>query len=201
MEIIEYVAIDRISLPENRLRERIPHNKIRELGQSILAVGMLNPLVLRPGRDEQLFLVCGHRRYRAAREVGLDRVPALIIPMDEKRAEEFSLVDNTLREPLTDRDLIRAYSRRQGRDDKVAFCRALGWNVSRIAELCAKVDEICDQRPRGQMHIKGMENMRLVDNTVQKAMDLIKMTPMETYMLREEDELQVSYTIRVKKSV
>ena len=202
MEIIEYIAIEKILLPENRMREKIPHNGIRELGQSIMAVGMLNPLVLRPGKEGTFVLVCGNRRLRAAKEVGLTRVPAIVIPMDDKRAEEFALVENTLREPLTDGDLVRAYSRRQGRDDKVAFCRALGWHISKISDICAKIQVREENTECGRhVQIKGATDIRLVDNTVQRAVDLIQKSSLGATMLREEDEQQVSYTIRVKKPV
>ncbi len=207
MEIISYVDIDKITLPESRLRERIPHNGIRELGDSIKEVGMLNPLVLRPVEGEVLMLVAGHRRLKAAKEIGMRRVPAVVIPMDDRGAEEFALVDNVQREPLADADLVRAYSRRRGRDSRMAFCRALGWHLCKIGEICRRVQlEAAGQTQSrtdygSRIQLRGTGNIRMIDNTVRKTVEMIGATTQGITMLRSEDQGEVSYTIRVKKPI
>lgn len=88
---------------------RNPHNPRRvfdkasldELAQDIQVRGILQPLIVRPLDDDTYEIVVGERRYQAALQIGLERLPALVKAMDDKEAEETSLIENIQRENLS----------------------------------------------------------------------------------------------------
>ncbi len=63
----------------NRLTPRLEFSKagLDELSDSIRQVGILEPIIVRPSSNESYEIVIGERRYRAAQQVGLDKIPAI----------------------------------------------------------------------------------------------------------------------------
>lgn len=44
--------------------------------------------------DKKHTIICGHTRYRAARQMGLKEVPAIVLDISEARARQLRIVDN-----------------------------------------------------------------------------------------------------------
>lgn len=86
----------------NRLNPRLDINieRLNELAESIKQIGVLEPLILRPV-DGGYEVVVGERRYRAAQQVGLERVPAIIRDYTDEQVIELNLIENVQREELT----------------------------------------------------------------------------------------------------
>lgn len=86
----------------NRLNPRLDINieRLNELAESIKQIGVLEPLILRP-IDEGYEVVVGERRYRAAQQAGLERVPAIIRNYTDEQVIELNLIENVQREELT----------------------------------------------------------------------------------------------------
>ncbi len=208
MQIIDYIDTNIIRVPKSHVRTGMPHRGIRELGESIRNVGLLNPLVVRPGGEGTYLLVSGARRLKAAREIGMKQVPAVVIAMDDATASTYALVDNLQRDPLPESDIIRAYSARSSREAKAAFCKALGWNICRITEVCRSLGKDSPEpsseesaSTQGRVRIKGGNDIRIIDNTIRKTVEIIGAQARGTTLCRDEEEDAVLYTIRVKKPI
>ncbi len=80
-------------------RKHFEPERLEELARSIQIHGVLQPLVLTP-RGDRYMLVAGERRWRAARQVGLESVPAVVLELDDRQAAEISLVENLQRSDL-----------------------------------------------------------------------------------------------------
>jgi len=80
-------------------RERFDEELLNELTESIREVGVLQPILVRPVGD-QFELIAGERRRRAARRLGLARIPALVRDSDDAAALEQALVENVHRANL-----------------------------------------------------------------------------------------------------
>ena len=67
-------------------RAKFDATALDALAGSIGSVGLLQPLIVRPLEDGRYELVAGERRWRAAQQAGIDRVPAVIrsSPEDER---------------------------------------------------------------------------------------------------------------------
>ncbi len=87
----------------NRLNPRLGFTKVGldELADSIKQVGLLEPIIVRPTDSDTFEVVVGERRYRAAQQVGLDKVPAIITNYSDEEVMEINLVENIQREDLT----------------------------------------------------------------------------------------------------
>ncbi len=99
------MAVDLIDV-ENQIRTEFLDESLQELAESVLLLGILEPLIIRP-MGSRYRLVAGERRLRAAIIAGLDSVPVLIKEMDDERARAIQAAENIHREDLTLLDLAR----------------------------------------------------------------------------------------------
>lgn len=86
----------------SRFNPRLDFNikRLNELADSIREVGLLEPIIVRPfnGGYE---VVVGERRYRAAQQAGLEKVPAIVKEYSDFEVMQLNLVENVQREELS----------------------------------------------------------------------------------------------------
>jgi len=80
------------------------------LAASVKAQGLLQPLIVRPRSEGGYELIAGERRLRAAREAGLNTVPAVVREADDRESLVLGLVENVAREQLSAVEESRAYA-------------------------------------------------------------------------------------------
>lgn len=103
------VPIDALSPNPKQPREVFDEEELEGLATSLRDVGMLQPLVVRPGRDGRFELIAGERRLRAARLAGMDVVPVLIRHTDDADLLKEALVENIHRVQLNPLEEAAAY--------------------------------------------------------------------------------------------
>jgi ParB family chromosome partitioning protein len=91
-------------------RRRFEHEATAGLADSIRTQGLIQPLVLRPRLRGGYEIVAGERRWRAACEAGLERVPAIVRQAGDRETLLLALVENVAREDLTPVEEARAYA-------------------------------------------------------------------------------------------
>lgn len=123
----ELIDMDKISVNFN-FRTSFDEAKIKELSQSILKCGVLQPIILRKAGKE-FILVAGERRVRAAKLAGLKQIPCRILDLTEEQALEAACMENLHREDLNPMEEARAF--------KTLMARG-AWQVEDIA---LKVDK------------------------------------------------------------
>jgi len=102
------VAIDQIEPNPNQPRKSFESNGLEELTASIRTSGVIQPIIVRQvGVGYQL--IAGERRWRAARQAGLERIPAIVREATDAESLELALVENLLREDLNPMDEAEAY--------------------------------------------------------------------------------------------
>ena len=102
------LALELIRPNEDQPRGEFDAEGIAHLAQSIRARGLLQPVVVRPLPGGQFELIAGERRLRAAKEAGLDRVPALVRATQDSERLELALIENMAREDLNPVEEARA---------------------------------------------------------------------------------------------
>lgn len=106
-----------------------------ELKASVKAHGVFQPIVVRPsGTEGQFHIVVGERRWRAAKEVGLESMPVVIRDMDESQAVAVATAENTVRADMSPAEEARAAHRLVSalEGDKDEATRVLGWSRSKL---------------------------------------------------------------------
>jgi ParB family chromosome partitioning protein len=91
-------------------RKHFEKGPLQALAGSIAEAGVLQPLIVRPvdGAEDRFEIVAGERRWRAAQEAGLDRVPAVIRSSPEDERLQAALIENMVREDLNPVEEARA---------------------------------------------------------------------------------------------
>lgn len=103
--------VEKIDLGESQPRQVFDEARLEELAASIKEQGVVQPLIVRPGRSGRFILVAGERRWRAAQKAGLRDVPVVIRSITDKQAFEIALVENIQREDLNPLEEAEAYQR------------------------------------------------------------------------------------------
>jgi ParB family transcriptional regulator, chromosome partitioning protein len=89
-------------------REHFDEEALGALADSIREVGVLQPILVRPV-DDGYELIAGERRWRAARRVGLQVIPALVRETDDATSVQHALVENLHRDDLNALEEAAAY--------------------------------------------------------------------------------------------
>ncbi len=100
-EGLSELPVDMIDPNPGQPRRYFDGEALLALSDSIKKYGILQPLsVTYDGSTGRYVLVAGERRLRAARLLGMDRVPAVVIEADRGRSEELAIIENIQREDL-----------------------------------------------------------------------------------------------------
>lgn len=90
-------------------RKTFQADAIEELKDSILEFGILQPLIVRDS-IKGYEIVAGERRFRAAKEAGLDTIPVIVKSLTDQKMMELALLENLQREDLTPIEEAQAYA-------------------------------------------------------------------------------------------
>jgi len=102
------IDLEKINLNPFQPREKFTDSKLDELADSIKKYGIIQPLLVSE-KDGVYELIAGERRLRAARQIGLKKVPVIIRKAEEEEKLELALIENIQREDLNPIDLAHAY--------------------------------------------------------------------------------------------
>ena len=91
----EHLPIEKLRPFEGHPFKVADNEEMDQLVESIVAQGMLTPLVVRPLENGEYEVISGHRRLHACKRAGLESVPAVITEMD-RDAAAIALVDSNL---------------------------------------------------------------------------------------------------------
>jgi ParB family chromosome partitioning protein len=145
---IKMVDIDEIEVNHDQPRKQFKQEELLELSRSIKEHGILQPLIVREINNAYQ-IVAGERRYRAARMVGLDKLPILVKDFNEQETLQVSLIENIQRENLNSMELACAYSLLMERfdltqeeiADKMGKSRPAVANIMRLMNLTPYVQQ------------------------------------------------------------
>ena len=91
-------------------RMHFDEESLAELAASVREIGVLQPVLVRPGEQDGTYeLIAGERRWRAARRAGLAVIPAIVRTTDDLGSVERALVENLHRQDLTALEEASAY--------------------------------------------------------------------------------------------
>lgn len=131
-----YLEVSRI-VP-NRYQPRLDFNEdqLHELVASIKEKGVLAPILVRRSGDKYE-IIAGERRFRAARQLELERVPVVVRDADDKEALVLSIVENIQRQELNPMEEANAFQRliKEFAFTQEALARAVSKDRSTVANI------------------------------------------------------------------
>lgn len=136
---------------------------LAELAESLKAVGLVQPVVVR--RDGKHYeLVAGERRWRAAQLAGLEEIPAVIRKANDGESLELALIENLSREDLNPIDTARAYAilqedfgaTQEALATKLGRSRSAVANTLRLLDLPDEVQKLLEQGKLSEGHGRAL---------------------------------------------
>ena len=122
------VAVAEIAANPFQPRRAFDPAALDDLKRSLAATGLLQPVVVREAAGG-FQLVAGERRWRAAKELGWKRIPAVVRDVDDRTLLLLALVENLQRASLSPIDEAEGYER---------LAREFGLSHAEIAERVAR---------------------------------------------------------------
>jgi ParB family transcriptional regulator, chromosome partitioning protein len=100
-EMVYTIALESIDRNPYQTRKVFDEDAIAELADSIRVQGLLQPIVVRPGKESGRFtLILGERRLRASQFADIKTIPAIVKRVSEQQAAEMTIVENLQRREL-----------------------------------------------------------------------------------------------------
>jgi ParB family transcriptional regulator, chromosome partitioning protein len=104
------LPVDAIHPNPRQPRRRFDSEAGAGLAESVRSQGVVQPVVVRPRAAGGYELIAGERRWRAARDAGMGKVPAVIREADDRDSLLLGLVENVARENLSPVEEARAFA-------------------------------------------------------------------------------------------
>jgi ParB family chromosome partitioning protein len=92
-------------------RTRFDETQLGELAASIVATGVVQPVLVRALADGRFQLIAGERRWLASKIAGKGTIPAILRQVSDQQAMEMTIVENLQRTDLNPMEQARAYDR------------------------------------------------------------------------------------------
>ncbi|MDK9764871.1 ParB/RepB/Spo0J family partition protein [Vibrio sp. D420a] len=145
-------------------RKDMAPDALEELAASIQSQGIIQPIVVRPLSQDHYEIIAGERRWRAARQAGLKKVPCLVKKVEDRAAIAMALIENIQREDLNVIEEAQALERLQNEFElthqKVAEVigksRTTVSNLLRLNQLAAPVKELVVTKQLEMGHARAL---------------------------------------------
>jgi ParB family chromosome partitioning protein len=144
---INEIALEKIYANPDQPRQTFDEEALQELAQSIKEHGVIAPITLRKDPHGKYMIIAGERRYRAAKLIGLNTIPAYIRTAKDEQVMEWALIENIQREDLDAIEIALAYQRlideyqltQERMAERVGKKRATIANYLRLLKLPAEI--------------------------------------------------------------
>lgn len=200
--ILELKIVD-IEPNKDQPRKEFDKEKLEELSESIAKHGVIQPIIVtKKGRNYQI--VAGERRWRASKQAGLKKIPAIVRDYDEIKVMEVALIENLQRENLNPveealgyKSLMDNFSMTQDKiSDRVGKSRSAVANSLRLLNLPEKVLKMLEKGSITTGHAKVILSVSNKDEQEQLAL-LVE----EKQMTVRETENFIKSKSKTKKPV
>ena len=177
---LEQVPVDLIVPNPFQPRRDFPEETLKELANSILSSGVLQPILVRRV-DGKYQLIAGERRLRAAKLAGLESVPAVIRDLGDRETLELAVTENVMREDLNPIEVAHAYDSLQrfqlSHDDiagRIGVKRSTVTNSLRLLRLPEQVQEMVTNREVSAGHARALLGLESAERQNELARLIVK---------------------------
>ena len=167
-ELVQHIPLNRLDRNPYQTRS-VSFGGLDDLGASIQAVGLLQPIVVRPVGGGRYQVIAGERRWEAVRQLRHRSIAAIVRPVSNQQAMEMTIVENLQRLELTCMEQARSYERlarefaltQEQMAERTGKPRASVANFLRLLTLPASVQAMLD---RGQLSFGHAKALMALDS-------------------------------------
>ncbi|GCD09431.1 ParB/RepB/Spo0J family partition protein [Clostridium tagluense] len=198
------ISMNLIKANKDQPRKSFDPEKISELAQSIKEHGVIQPIILNR-EDDTYTVIAGERRFRAAKSIGLVKIPAIIMNIENKEVLEISLIENIQREDLNPIEEALAYKRllvdfnltQEEISKKVCKSRTAITNCMRLLNLDERVQDYIIDGVISEGH--GRAILGISDKEIQYG--IAQMVIDDSLSVRETERLVKNFENEKKEKV
>ena len=185
------IPLDRIQPNPRQPRKHFDPAALAELTESIRASGVIQPIVVRRV-GEGYELIAGERRWRAAKEAGLERIPAVVRDATNVQSLEIALVENLLREDLNPLEAAEGYRQ---------LLADFAWTQEQLGERIGKDrSSIANTLRLLRLPAPIQEDLRSGRLTMGHALSLLSLTSVEEQLKLRDQILAHSWSVRATEA-
>ncbi len=173
------VPINKVEPNKEQPRKNFNEDALLELSESIKQMGIIQPIVVQD-RESFYEIIAGERRWRAAKQAGLKKVPVIVKNYTEQEIVEISLIENIQREDLNPIEEALAYKRL-------------------LEEFNLKQDEVAERVSKSRTAVTNSIRLLKLDERVQQMVidDLIQTGHARALLGIEDSEKQYNMAQKV----
>ena len=182
------IAIDKIIPNPTQPRTQFDEEALAELADSIKQLGVIQPITVKKS-GEQYIIISGERRWRAAKQVGVERLPAYIRDVDDENLHAMALVENIQRQDLNAIEIALGMKRlieecgitQEAMADKVGKKRSTVSNYMRLlnlpneVQLALKEGLISMGHAKAIASIEGEQQVAALKRCIKKSLSVRQM--------------------------
>lgn len=184
---VQHLRVDAIVPNRYQPRQTFPPQELAELTASLKQSGLLQPILVRRKGDGMYELISGERRWRAAKEAGLETIQAVIRNCGDEESVVLALVENLQRADLNPMEMARAYHRMMNEfgltqdiiAQRISCERSSIANVVRLMHLPSEIQQLIETNQLSMGHAKVIlglpgqnEQLRVSQLVVSKALSV-----------------------------
>jgi len=161
---VQQASVESIARNPRQPRVQFDAGEIEELAASIREHGIIQPLIVSPGRGGNFTLIAGERRLQAAKRAGLKTVPIIVRQASDRQLLELALIENIQRADLGPLEEAEAYQHlvqdfglsQEQVAERVGKSRVAVTNTLRLLGLSAKVKQALVDKHIAEGHARAL---------------------------------------------
>ncbi len=176
---IKKINISQIIPNPSQPRKNFKDEDLKELSSSIKNQGLIQPIIIKPIKDDQYQIVAGERRWRACQLNGMHEVECVIKNLDDTNVLEAALIENIQREDLNVIEEANAYKglidikgiNNENLAKLIGKSSSHVSNILRLLELDKKIQEMVINGDLSMGHARALIG---VPDAINKAKEIIE---------------------------
>ena len=199
---VQKINISQIQANPSQPRKSFKEDDLEELASSIKNQGLIQPIIVKPIKNDQFQIIAGERRWRACQLIGMHELECVVKDFDEINVLEAALIENIQREDLNVIEEANAY---KGLIDikninNESLAKLIGKssshvsNILRLLELDKKIQEMVINGDLTMGHARALIG---VPDAIKKAQEIIE----KKLSVRQAESITSGFKKNKKKKI
>ena len=198
---VQKINISQIIPNPSQPRKSFKDSELKELSNSIKSQGLIQPIIVKPVRNEQYQIIAGERRWRACQLNGFHEVDCVVKSLDDTNVLEAALIENIQREDLNVIEEANAYKglielKKINNENLAKIIGKSSSHVSNILRLLDLDKKIQDMVINGDLSMGHARALIGVPNAYEKAKEIVQ----KNLSVREVEKITSKFK-KTKKTI